>query len=64
MDGQIFAWCVRCEEPPFPRGEDRLKLMVQVLQGLFLLGVRYTREVRIVLYSGFTGDHMITFLPW
>lgn len=42
---QVLASCVRCTQPPFPGGEDRLKLMVQALQGLFLLGVRFTREV-------------------
>lgn len=43
---QILAWCVRCNDPPFPRGEDRLKLMVLALKGLFLLGARYTHQVR------------------
>lgn len=42
---QVLACCVRCTDPPFPRGQDRLKLLVQVLQGLFLLGVRLTQQV-------------------
>lgn len=45
MHEQVLASCVRCPQPPFPRGQDRLKLMVQTLQGLFLLGVRFTKEV-------------------
>ncbi|CAM9639065.1 unnamed protein product, partial [Hapterophycus canaliculatus] len=40
----VLAGCVRCTQPPFPGGQDRLKLMVQALQGLFLLGVRFTPE--------------------
>ncbi|CAM9483465.1 unnamed protein product [Sphacelaria rigidula] len=42
----ILAWCVRCNNPPFPRGDDRLKLMVLALKGLFLLGARYTQQER------------------
>ena len=48
---QVLASCVRCTQPPFPRGEDRLKLMVQTLQGLFLLGVRFTKEVIQILMA-------------
>eukprot|EP00752_Nemacystus_decipiens_P003150 g2917.t1 len=51
----VLASCVRCTQPPFPRGEDRLKLMVQALQGLFLLGVRFTKEEK---KKALEGDNM------
>eukprot|EP00903_Cladosiphon_okamuranus_P007566 g7340.t1 len=51
----VLASCVRCTQPPFPRGEDRLKLMVQALQGLFLLGVRFTKEEK---EKALEGDKM------
>ncbi|CAN0193315.1 unnamed protein product [Ascophyllum nodosum] len=49
----VLVWCVRCTDPPFPEGEDRLKLMVQVLQGIFLLGARLTTEEK---NKALTGD--------
>ncbi|CAB1108356.1 unnamed protein product [Ectocarpus sp. CCAP 1310/34] len=51
---QVLAGCVRCTYPPFPGGEDRLKLMVQALQGLFLLGVRFTPEEKKKTLEGET----------
>ncbi|CAM9153111.1 unnamed protein product [Ectocarpus sp. 4 AP-2014] len=51
----VLAGCVRCTHPPFPGGEDRVKLMVQALQGLFLLGVRFTPEEK---KNALEGDTM------
>ncbi|CAN0554765.1 unnamed protein product, partial [Ectocarpus sp. 12 AP-2014] len=51
----VLAGCVRCTHPPFPGGEDRVKLMVQALQGLFLLGVRFTPEEK---KKALEGDSM------
>eukprot|EP00904_Undaria_pinnatifida_P010687 jgi/Undpi1/6749/HiC_scaffold_20.g09228.m1 len=49
-----LACCVRCTEPEFPWGECRVKLMVQVLQGLFLVGARFTKKERAAAVAGDT----------
>ncbi|CAM9227686.1 unnamed protein product [Scytosiphon promiscuus] len=54
----VLASCVRCTQPPFPRGEDRVKLMVQALQGLFLLGVRFTPEEKKLALGGETMQRL------
>lgn len=46
---EVLAYCVRSTYPAFPWGEGRVPLMVQVLQGLFLLSARLTQEVKHVL---------------
>lgn len=42
---KVLACCVRSTDPAFPCGEGRVPLMVQALQGLFLLGARLTQQV-------------------
>lgn len=47
---KVLACCVRSTDPAFPCGEGRVPLMVQALQGLFLLGARLTQQVGRVLW--------------